>query len=246
MRSRKILGCLTGNSLRRMILTDHRMIEKWSDDEKLLGENRDRLGFKERRFQAMLYPILRRRGYNVIVEGYFLKSVRSKGHKSCDLYVYDPANRQEYWVEIKSYSLESGGKLVLRGCLLDLAKMLVWKKRNDIAIFWLIFYGDDRETFKKMFNGKQRSSRIYLSGISKGQIKAVYRSGNRGIVRNPLRRLDQLLGNFEPMGAWESIYAIDEWIKRNGGRTNLVPVSNVRSSLKPQWVKYGIFCGMMK
>ena len=237
----KIMRDLTGPAIKRRILKDDKMIEDWNDEENLTGNNRDRLGDKEARFQVLLVQVLNSLGYKVLVESYFPKKVRSKGVKSCDLYVYK--SRYECWIEVKKIKLDSGGKVLIEEFLLDIGKMLRWKGAKDKAIFWLAFYTDKQQNFEYVFDDKDRHNDDLAKLISKDQLKSIFRAKKKGPHPSPRKRIKSILVKLEILGTGKAIKLIDSWVKSQGGDSQVLPISPRKGEIKKHLVKYGLYCG---
>lgn len=246
MRELRINECLIGPSIRRLILRDHTTLEKWNDKEHLKGWERDRLGYKERRLQALLSQVLSKRNFEVIVESYFPKKLRGKGYRSCDLYAYQRHPYREIWIEIKSYSLRTGGRHVLINTFFDLSKLLTHTTKGNLLILWVLFYTDNDKQFSDFIREQENTGSYFLYNVTKRALVRCHRSGERGKARSPWRNLRRLFNHLDSLSAIDAIHSLKAWFERTGGRTYLVPISGLRKNLKHEWVKYGIFCGSIR
>lgn len=241
----QILKHLTSLKLRKLILEDHKTIENWNDEEKLTGNDRDRLGYKEARLQSLLAQALRRESYEVIIESYFSKKLRGKGTKSCDLYAYDSSGDKSFWIEIKSISLKDGARHIISSCFYDIAKMLAHREKEDNIIIWVAFYSENLQSYKNIFLDDALENKNPLTSIKQSDLRSAFPIKKRGRISNPKDKISGLIKNTKPGNAIEALIWLQDWVRDQGGASVIIPISSLKGPIKKEWVKYGGFCGIL-
>lgn len=242
----KAFRLFVGRRIKKLIRDDNRTIENWNDEDSLKGDRRDRLGLKEARFQFLLAQVLRENYFNVVVESYLSKDPKRKFYSSCDLYAWDSRNKKGYWVEVKRQDLapnnNSGGNDLILQVLSDIGKIKAGKKNGEYSVIWIGFFGSP-EYLKECFKAPQMPCNSQLRFITPGKLKQIWLGKvSSSVARSKTRRL---LGNSRCGSVSMALLVLDRWIRINGGVADIIEVKDLQNLDKEEWVRYGIFCGML-
>lgn len=246
MKPTRGLKLLTGRGIRHLIRGDNRVLEKWNDDDLLQGDKRDRLGAKEARFQSLLAQTLRENAFDVVVESYLNKDSKKKYFSSCDLYAWDRRARKSYWIEIKRQDLtpqnNNGGKDLMLQVFSDMGKILAGKDKTDIAVIWIGFFGSAKHV-KQSIGMPPLHFKFQIGSVSPGMLKAIWRDYPSS-SSSAKKRTSKLLGSTGG-SVPDALLDLAHWIKTNGGVVEVREVEDRENHSEKEWVRYGIFCGML-
>jgi len=242
----KAFGLLTGRRIRRLIRDDNRTLENWNDDDSLKGDKRDRLGLKEARFQFLLAQVLRENHFDVVVESYLSKDSKKKYSSSCDLYAWDRKNHKGYWVEVKRQDLTPnnnyGGKDLILQMFSDIGKIKAGKQNAEYAVIWTGFFGSSKY-LKECFMDPPVRFKFQISSITPGKLKRIWRRKVSSSVAKS--RTKSLLGNSRGGSVQAALVDLVHWIRINRGAAKVIEVQDSEGRNKEEWVRYGIFCGVL-
>lgn len=246
MRPTRGLKLFTGRHIRRLICGDNRVLEEWNDDDSLKGDKRDRLGAKEARFQSLLAQTLRENAFDVVVESYLNKDSKKKYFSSCDLYAWDRRTSKSYWIEIKRQDLtpqnNNGGKDLVLQVFSDMGKILAGKDKTDIAVIWIGFFGSAKHV-KQSLGRPPLRFKFQIGSVTTGKLKAIWRD-SRSSSSSAKKNTKRLLGGTGGSVS-DALLDLAHWIKANGGVVMVREVEDRKNHNKQEWVRYGIFCGML-
>jgi hypothetical protein len=246
MRKDHILMVLTGPRIRSHLRRHNSVIEGWNDHwikyNGMKSTDRDRLGYKETRVQALLAQALDESGYDVIVESYFDWLVR----QSCDIFAtkpYGPSRR--YWIEIKSKNVDRGGDYgginLIRQVLGDIGKMKAGKSNGDRVVIWVGFWGSAKSV-KACIEAEPTQYTFRIRLCSPGRLRKLYA---HGVTSRSKLRLQKLLGHCGSGSVPQALHDLRRWIIANGGKCEIMKVRRGKDERRQGWASYGILCGMM-
>lgn len=241
MRNDAIFQILTGPSIHRLIQSHSKMIEEWNDYYK--SSDRDRLGSKEARFQALLFQALERAGYDVIVQSYLdqSKSIR----QSCDLFATKPHGKRRYWIEIKRECVDQsggyGGANLIRQVLSDVGKIKYGKSNGDRVIVWIGFWGSAEAVSECVALNSTRYT-FRIRSIRPSHLRNAWKSGH---TKTSTSKVKKVLANFGKGSVTQALHDLHRWIKANGGKSKVMKVTRPCDDNLKGRVAYGLLCGMM-
>jgi hypothetical protein len=249
----KAFGLLTGRRIRQLIRDDNRTLEEWNDEDSLKGDERDRLGLKEARFQSLLAQVLRENNFGVVVESYLSKDSKKKFYSSCDLYAWDRKNAKGYWVEVKRQDLtpnnNSGGKELILQVFSDIGKVKAGKGNTkpgnlntEYAVIWIGFFGSSMY-LKECFRDPPMRFNFQIGSITPSKLKQIWRGkGSSSVAKSRTKRL---LGNSRGGSVSMALLDLVHWIRIKGGGSKVIEVRDPQNLNKEERVRYGIFCGIL-
>ena len=203
--------------------------------------DRDRLGYKEARFQTLLAQALDESGYDVIVQSYFDRAPLLR--QSCDLFATKPNGIRRYWIEIKSQNVDPsggyGGINLIRQVLCDIGKMKAGKSNRDRVVIWVGLWGK-AESMKACVSVRPSSSTFRIM-VSPGKLRKSCASGNTGQSRKKVRQL----ANCGSGSVSQALNELRRWIKASGGTCEVMRVKGRKDDKKREWANYGILCGIL-
>lgn len=243
MRKEHILGVLTGPRIKALLRRHNSVIEGWNEywikNYGMKSTDRDRLGYKEARFQTLLAQALDESKYDVIVQSYFDRLVR----QSCDIFATKPNGTSRYWIEIKSKNVDSGGGYgginLISEVLCDIGKMKAGKSNSDRIVTWIALWGK-AESLKACV--RTRPSSTFRIRVSPGQLR---RSCASGKTRQFKKKILRQLGNCGSGSVSQALNELRRWIKTNGGTCEVMKMTGRKDEKKRDWANYGILCGIM-
>lgn len=241
MRTDHIFKELVGPRIRKLLRRHNRMIEEWNDEYP--SSERDRLGYKEARFQTLLAQALDESKYDVIVQSYFDRAPLLR--QSCDVFATKPNGIRRYWIEIKSQNVDRsggyGGINLIRQVLCDIGKMKAGKSNGDRVVIWVGIWGSAKSVKACV---KAGSSRLpFRIIVSPGRLRKLCACGRTSMSK---QRVLKQLANCGSGSVCQALHELRRWIKVHGGKCEIIKATRGTDEKEEEWKSYGIFCGMMK